>query len=440
MSNIVTAVFQDDEQYCRIRNVWQYDYGQVLRIQGLTLPPAVEIHFSLTDTGGESITRVGVTKDNVTDVIIPDSMLENEESDQNYNIYAYVYLTDFGSGETEYKITISVKARPKPEAVGGTGETTLENIMSTVNQIADGKADALDYKNSVLKLMSGEKELSRVIIRNGSGSGADAREIELQKSGTTIQWRYAGDSEWTDLVTLAEITGPAGSPGPQGEKGDTGAKGEQGPAGQKGDPGEPGVQGPKGDPGPKGEPGATGEKGEQGIQGPVGPAGPQGEKGEKGEAGTQGEKGPAGLKGEPGKDGRGITSVTIKTDGHLQIDYNDGTNVDVGKVTGNDGLDGTSGVPVRVEKTASDTTVELEPNKLYVFPEMASLTYTLAAPADTSIANEYHFVFRSGATATELVHPANVSVPDNFTVEKNKVYEISILEGCMAYQSWAVTI
>jgi hypothetical protein len=423
MSNIVTAVFQDDEQYCRIRNVWQYDYGQVLRIQGLTLPPAVEIHFSLTDTGGESITRVGVTKDNVTDVIIPDSMLENEESDQNYNIYAYVYLTDFGSGETEYKITISVKARPKPEAVGGTGETTLENIMSTVNQIADGKADALDYKNSVLKLMSGEKELSRVIIRNGSGSGADAREIELQKSGTTIQWRYAGDSEWTDLVTLAEITGPAGSPGPQGEKGDTGAKGEQGPAGQKGDPGEPGVQGPKGDPGPKGEPGATGEKGEQGIQGPVGPAGPQGEKGEKG---------------EPGKDGRGITSVTIKTDGHLQIDYNDGTNVDVGKVTGNDGLDGTSGVPVRVEKTASDTTVELEPNKLYVFPEMASLTYTLAAPADTSVANEYHFVFQSSATATELVHPTGVNT-GNFTVDANKVYEVSILDGLLTSQNWNVS-
>ena len=95
---------------------------------------------------------------------------------------------------------------------------------------------------------------------------------------------------------------------------------------------------------------------------------------------------------------------------------------------------------VRVEKTASDTTTEIEPNKLYVFPEMASLTYTLATPEDTSIANEYHFVFRSGATATELVHPANVSVPDNFTVEKNKVYEISILEGCMAYQSWAVSL
>lgn len=178
------------------------------------------------------------------------------------------------------------------------GRDVRDAIVNAINEVSDEnneKADDLNYKNSVLRLMSGEKELSRVIIRNGSGSGADAREIELQKSGTTIQWRYAGDSEWTDLVTLAEITGPAGSPGPQGEKGNTGAKGEQGPAGQKGDPGEPGVQGPKGDPGPKGEPGATGEKGEQGIQGPVGPAGPQGE---KGEAGVTGERG---LKGDPGE-------------------------------------------------------------------------------------------------------------------------------------------
>lgn len=140
-----------------------------------------------------------------------------------------------------------------------------------------------------------------------------------------------------------------------------------------------------------------------------------------------------------GKDGRGITSVTIKTDGHLQINYSDGTDVDAGKVTGNDGLDGASGVPVRIEKTSEDTTVELQPNVLYIFPEMTSLTYTLATPEDTSIANEYHFVFRSGATATELVNPSDVNVPDGFTVDKNKIYEVSILEGCMSYQSWAVS-
>lgn len=373
MNNITTAIFDTGTKYTNVVGLWQYDYGQILRIAGLNMPKTVEIHFSLNETYGSSVTRIGITKDRITDVSIPDSMLENENTKQNYNVYAFIFLTDENSGNTEYRIKIPVKARPKPEAVGGTGETTLENIMSAVNQIADEKADTMDYKDNVLRLLSGETELSRVIIRGGSGSGVDAREIELRKSATAIQWRYTGDETWNDLVALAEITGPQGESGIQGEKGEAGAQGEQGPAG------------------------------------------------------------------EPGKDGRGITSVTIKTDGHLQIDYSDGTEVDVGKVTGNDGLDGASGVPVRIEKASSDSTSEIDSNKLYIFPEMSSLTYTLATPSDTSVSNEYHFVFRSGATATELVHPANVSVPDNFTVEKNKVYEISILEGRLAYQSWAVS-
>ena len=97
---------------------------------------------------------------------------------------------------------------------------------------------------------------------------------------------------------------------------------------------------------------------------------------------------------------------------------------------------GSSGT-VRVEKGSTDTTVELEPNKLYIFPEMASLTYTLAELADASVANEYHFVFKSGSTATELVHPSTVNI-GSFTVESNKVYEVSILEGLLTSQNWSV--
>lgn len=98
---------------------------------------------------------------------------------------------------------------------------------------------------------------------------------------------------------------------------------------------------------------------------------------------------------------------------------------------------GSSGT-ARVEKGSTDTTVELEPNKLYIFPEMASLTYTLAEPADASVANEYHFVFKSGSTATELVHPSTVNV-GNFSIDANKVYEVSILEGLLTSQSWTVS-
>lgn len=98
---------------------------------------------------------------------------------------------------------------------------------------------------------------------------------------------------------------------------------------------------------------------------------------------------------------------------------------------------GSSGT-VRVEKGSTDTTVELEPNKLYIFQEMASLTYTLAEPADASVANEYHFVFKSGSTATELVHPSTVNV-GNFSIDANKVYEVSILEGLLTSQNWSVS-
>lgn len=99
--------------------------------------------------------------------------------------------------------------------------------------------------------------------------------------------------------------------------------------------------------------------------------------------------------------------------------------------------DGSSGT-VRVEKGSTDTTVELEPNKLYIFPEMASLTYTLAEPADASAANEYHFVFKSGSTATRVVHPSGVNI-GSFSVESNKAYEVSILEDLLTSQSWAVS-
>jgi len=93
----------------------------------------------------------------------------------------------------------------------------------------------------------------------------------------------------------------------------------------------------------------------------------------------------------------------------------------------------------RVAMTSTDTTPALDPNKLYVFPEMASLAPTLATPTDNTIVNEYHFMFTSGATPTTLTIPAAVKTPDGFTVDANMVYEVSILEGCMTAQGWAVS-
>lgn len=143
MNNILTAVFEDD-RYCRVSGAWQYDYGQILRIQGLNLPKAVEIHFSLTEKSGESITRIGTTKDGATDVLIPDSMLE-KETNQNYSIYAFIYLSDTVSGNTEDRIAIMVNTRPKPEIPGPPKEPEIfRETIETVNQAADRSEKARD--------------------------------------------------------------------------------------------------------------------------------------------------------------------------------------------------------------------------------------------------------------------------------------------------------
>ena len=208
----------------------------------------------------------------------------------------------------------------------------------------------------------------------GGTPGKDGREIELQKSSTAIQWRYVGDESWTDLVQLSEITGPAGPQGEQGPKGETGSQGQTGPQG------------------PKGDPGAT-----PNIQ-----------------IGTVQTL-------EPGQQATASMSGTPENP-LLNLGIPQGDKGDPGE----DAESGSSATP-RQEMSSSDTMVTLEPNKLYVFPEIASLTVTLAEPSDTNVANEYHFFFTSGATATTLT--LNDVLSDAYSIEANMKYEVSILEG-----------
>ena len=141
--NIVTAIFNPDSAMASAYGLWQWDYGQVLRIQGLHLPSMVEIHFSLQETGGTSVMRIGVTQDGVTDVVIPDSMLQNDGAASDYNIFAFVYLTDDTSGQTEYKIKLRVKSRPEPEVFGG-GENPniFHEAVQAVKKSADKAAES----------------------------------------------------------------------------------------------------------------------------------------------------------------------------------------------------------------------------------------------------------------------------------------------------------
>lgn len=131
MYNIVTVTFKDSNT-ATANGVRQWDYGQILRIQGLQLPTAVEVHFALIDSK-DSVTRIGITKDGVTDVVIPDSMIEAGK-----NIFAYVYLRDSESGQTEHEIKIVVATRAKPEAFDTPEDKELfAQAIEAVNEAAD---------------------------------------------------------------------------------------------------------------------------------------------------------------------------------------------------------------------------------------------------------------------------------------------------------------
>ena len=119
--------------------VYQHDYGQILQIHGKNLPAVAEVQFSLQDQGGQTETRVGVTTNDVLEVQVPDKMLKNEGTTENYRIFAYLYITDGKSGNTEYKITIHVTSRPAPGEVGEDPEEKriLDEAVNAVNAAAE---------------------------------------------------------------------------------------------------------------------------------------------------------------------------------------------------------------------------------------------------------------------------------------------------------------
>jgi hypothetical protein len=88
-------------------DLYQYDYGQILRFNNIDLPEYFEVHFSNHDSVGTSITIMCTN----AQVAIPDKFLLT-----GLPIYFWVYLHDeVTDGETEYNATITVVARPKPE-------------------------------------------------------------------------------------------------------------------------------------------------------------------------------------------------------------------------------------------------------------------------------------------------------------------------------------
>lgn len=82
-----------------------------------------------------------------------------------------------------------------------------------------------------------------------------AERTEVRNSGTAIQWKYSDESDWHDLVTIAELTGAAGKNGADGIDGKDGINGTNGVNGKDGKNGTNGKDGINGKDGVNGKDG-----------------------------------------------------------------------------------------------------------------------------------------------------------------------------------------
>ena len=156
--------------------------------------------------------------------------------------------------------------------------------------------------------------------QNGK-DGANGKTPEFRVSENTLQWRYVGDEVWLnlyDLSVLKGLDGRDGADGKDGINGKDGIDGKDGAAGKDGTNGQNGSDGEDGktpfigengnwwigeiDTGVKAV-GTDGIDGTNGVDGDKGDKGDKGDPGEKGDKGEKGEKGDKGDKGDKGQNG-----------------------------------------------------------------------------------------------------------------------------------------
>lgn len=136
MSNIVTAKVK--YQQGRTSPLFQYDYGQILKIEGIELPTAYEVHFANSPTAPDSIIQIG----DENGVEIPNEILRLSGV-----AYAWLFLhTGETDGETKVVITIPIEARARYHDVSPTPEQqdAISEAITLLNLAVEDCEEVVD--------------------------------------------------------------------------------------------------------------------------------------------------------------------------------------------------------------------------------------------------------------------------------------------------------
>lgn len=197
---MIRAMFEENVRKTEARGLVQWDYGQILQIEGLKGIDHAEVHFAVKECSAKAEICIATIEENRILADIPDKLLEVGK-----DLIAYVYIADAMSGKTVRIIELPVKKREQP---GDYSTPSGENLLRQVLESLEKKADNMTVIDGELQLLSGDTPVgNRVRMETAAG-----KEIEIRNDGTSIQWRYTDQNEWKELIPLADLKGEDGKP------------------------------------------------------------------------------------------------------------------------------------------------------------------------------------------------------------------------------------
>ena len=219
-NNIITAN-AGDKTYIKTESVFQYDYGLVLQITGITLPEEYEVHF-----GNDNSKSAKTVTGGATGVAVPDEYLRNGE-----DVHAWLYLhTSNDDGESVFHIHIPVieRAAIDKEEITPIEHNLIEEALAQMNEMVEQSSENVSHYPYI---------------------------------GQNNNWMVwdANAGEYAD--TGIHALGTRGADGRDGVDGKDGADGKDGKDGRDGVDGKDGINGRDGTDGQDGINGADGKDG-----------------------------------------------------------------------------------------------------------------------------------------------------------------------------------